>query len=70
MENMYLIPGGRWLLVLTMDSVTLWDLDPDMLGEPTATVQEFDESYERSYMIVDATDAPTSANLLIVSMDG
>lgn len=68
-RDIYLIPGGRWLLVLTPQSVTIWDIDAEVLDEPTATIHQFDDLFSASFMTVDSKDAPASTNLLIVSMD-
>lgn len=68
-DDIYLIPGGRWLLILTRESITLWDVDAELLTEPTATVAHFENSYEQSYMVVDSNDMPTSSNVLVVSIE-
>lgn len=69
-EDIYLIPGGRWLLASTSQSVTIWDLDAEVLDKPTATILQFNDSSSKSDLAVDSKDAPASANLLIVRMDG
>lgn len=69
-EGVHLIPGGRWLLVLRQQDVTLWDLDAETLDEPTATVHTHEVINQGSCMIVDSKDAPACANVLITTPDG
>lgn len=70
-SQMYLIPGGRWLLVLSSLDVSLWDLDMYLLDEPTAIIKRFNSEYRTEpCMITDVENAPNFVNLLVVIRDG
>jgi hypothetical protein len=65
--DMCLLSGGRWLLCLTSEALTLWDLDHDILLDSTLRIVKLDEEVMSHHMSVDTTEMPAAVSVVVVT---